>query len=100
MPDPFEEPRARWWELPWDRIGFVLGPAAAALWFASGAGSSLTIEGERLCGVLLLTIVWWLTEPIPIPVTGLLAVALAVVVGAVPAGEKAPPAVALEAFGN
>lgn len=101
MPDPFyEEPRPRWWELPWDRIGFVLGPLAAALWFASGAGSSLTVEGDRLCGVLLLTIVWWLTEPIPIPVTGLLAVALAVVAGAVPAGEKAPAAVALESFGN
>ena len=41
----------------------------------------------RLGGVMLLTIIWWLTEPIPIPVTGLLAVVLAVVLGVVPRNE-------------
>ena len=39
----------------------------------------LSPEAHRLAGILLLTLVWWLTEPIPIPATGLLAVALCVV---------------------
>ena len=39
----------------------------------------------------MLTIIWWLTEPIPIPATGLLGVVLAVIVGAVPTGEDGQP---------
>ena len=56
-------------------------------------------------GVLLLTIIWWITEPIPIPATGLLGVSLAVIVGAVPIPEGAtaglaPVKIALAQFGN
>jgi len=46
---------------------------------------SLTPEAHRLAGIMILTIVWWITEPIPIAVTGILAVCLAVVLQAVPA---------------
>jgi len=63
----------------------------------------MSSEAHRLCGVLLLTIIWWLTEPIPIPVTGLLGVVLAVMVGAVPAegaGALEAARVALAPFGN
>src|SRR5258708_29656022 len=70
-------------------------------WFAFGPRASLSPEAHRLCGVLLLTIIWWLTEPIPIPATGLCAIVLAVLVGAVPGDGTNPPVkVALEAFGN
>jgi sodium-dependent dicarboxylate transporter 2/3/5 len=42
---------------------------------------------DRLGWVLVFTILWWLTEPIPIAATGLLSVVLAVGLGAVPAAE-------------
>ena len=88
LPDPGEP---SWMRLPWDRLGLVLGPAAMLAWIVWGPSESVTPEAHRLGGVLLLTIIWWLTEPIPIPATGLLAVVLAVMVGAVP-GDR-PPAV-------
>jgi sodium-dependent dicarboxylate transporter 2/3/5 len=52
---------------------------------------------------MLLTIIWWLTEPIPIAATGLLAVGLAVFLGAVPgdeAGSFHAARVALAPFGD
>ncbi|HEX4128863.1 MAG TPA: DASS family sodium-coupled anion symporter [Pirellulales bacterium] len=70
--------------LPLDRIGLVLGPATMLAWFVWGPHELLTPEALRLSGIMLLTIVWWLTEPIPIAATGLLAVGLAVFLGAVP----------------
>jgi solute carrier family 13 (sodium-dependent dicarboxylate transporter), member 2/3/5 len=97
LPQPGEP---SWWQFPWDRWGLLLGPAAMAAWYAWGGGGDLSPGANRLCGVLLLTIVWWITEPMPIPATGLFALALAVIVGAVPATDKAPAVVALEAFGN
>jgi sodium-dependent dicarboxylate transporter 2/3/5 len=38
-----------------------------------------------LAGILLLTIIWWIVEPIPIALTGFLPVTLCIVLGAVPA---------------
>lgn len=88
---------------PWDRLGLVLGPAAMAAWLTWGQ-ADISPEAHRLAGVLLLTIIWWISEPIPVAATGLLAVALAVVLGAVPgaADGKAiePVRVALAPFGN
>jgi len=73
-------------------------------WLALGGTPELSPEAHRLCGVLLLVIIWWLTEPVPIPVTGLLGVALAVMVGAVPRSETAPAMepvrLVLAPFGN
>lgn len=89
--------------VPWDRLGLVLGPAVMAAWLAWGPGDALTPEAFRLSGVLLWTIIWWLTEPIPIPATGLGAVVLAVIVGAIPhdGSDKFEPArIALAPFGN
>ena len=97
LPQPTVEP---WWQSSWERWGLLLGPLAMVAWMGWGPDAGLTSEAHRLCGVLLLTIVWWLTEPIPIPATGLFAVALAVIVGAVPAGDRAPAVVALEPFSN
>lgn len=87
--------------LPWDRIGLALGPAVMMAWLVWGPREAVTPEAHRLSAVLLLTIIWWITEPIPIPITGLLAVVLAVVMGAVPEVEgKSPAVVALAQFGN
>jgi sodium-dependent dicarboxylate transporter 2/3/5 len=71
------------------RAGLILGPLAMVGWLALTDRGGLTAEAHTLAGILLLTLVWWLTEPIPIPATGLLAVALCVILGAVPAAERA-----------
>ena len=68
-----------WLRLPFDRIGFVLGPMLLIGWLTLTEPGSLTPEAHRLAGIMLLTIVWWITEPIPIFATGLLAIALCVV---------------------
>jgi solute carrier family 13 (sodium-dependent dicarboxylate transporter), member 2/3/5 len=83
-----DEPRliTRIFGVPLDVVGFILGLAVLVAWLiiqpsdASDAG----IIQHRLAAVMLFTIIWWLTEPIPIPATGLLAVGLAVIVGAIP----------------
>lgn len=66
------------------RTGLVLGLSLLVGWLTLVPQGTLSIEGHRLAGVLLLTVIWWVTEPIPIAATGLLAVTLAVILGAVP----------------
>src|SRR5258708_32119928 len=73
--------------LPVDRVGLFLGPLLMVGWLLL-VDTGLPPAAHRLAGILLLTLVWWLTEPIPIPATGLLAVALCVVLQAVPDGER------------
>ncbi len=92
-----------WSAISWDRWGLLLGPAALVAWLAFGPREGLTPEAHRLSGVLLLTIIWWITEPIPIAATGFGALVLAVAIGAVPAGADGklePARTALAAFGN
>ena len=89
--------------LPWDRVGLVLGPAAMVAWLVLVARHVVTPEAHRLCGVLLLTIIWWLTEPIPIRPPGCARVVLAVILGAVPRRRQADDRagrIALAPFGN
>ncbi|REK05526.1 MAG: hypothetical protein DWQ37_23735 [Planctomycetota bacterium] len=83
---PTQDPA--WLRFPWDRLGLVLGPALMTAWYAFGGNVAVEPEAYRLSGVLILVIVWWITEPLPIPVTGLLGIALAVIVGAVPLDES------------
>lgn len=83
VPPPADEPAG--FGLPLDRIGLVLGPAAMAGWILLVDPGSLSPEAHRLAGIMLLTIIWWLTEPIPIPATGLAAVVLCVFLQVVPA---------------
>jgi sodium-dependent dicarboxylate transporter 2/3/5 len=77
--------------LPFDRIGLFLGPVVLAAWLAAADHSGLNPEAHRLLGILWLTIIWWVTEPIPIAATGLFAVVLCVVLGAVPADAQGAP---------
>lgn len=86
-----------------DRIGLLLGPLILAAWLVFVPQGDLTPEAHRLAGILLLTITWWLTEPIPIPITGLLAIGLCVLLLAVPGAEKPdyrPAHVALAPFAD
>jgi solute carrier family 13 (sodium-dependent dicarboxylate transporter), member 2/3/5 len=73
-----------------DLIGLVCGPVVMGFWLAV-VDLGLPPEAHRLAGVLLLTIIWWITEPVPIAITGLLALALAVVIGAVKTDGKLKP---------
>src|SRR5438874_5760910 len=68
-------------------IPLLLGPLVLAGWvFLVDVG--LPPEAHRLAGILLMTLVWWVAEPIPIAATGLLGVALCVILGAVPPAER------------
>ncbi len=42
---------------------------------------ALSPEGHRLAGVLLWVILWWIGEPVPLPVTAILGVVLSVLLG-------------------
>jgi len=82
-PSPPAEPAGFGW--PLDRIGLVLGPAVMVGWIMWVDPGSLSPEAHRLAGIMLLTIIWWLTEPIPIPATALAAVVLCIFLQVVPA---------------
>ena len=67
-------------------IGAVLGPAlAVALWFTPI--DALSVQAHRLLAIMTMIAVWWITEPIPIPVTSLLGPTLCVVLGVAPLAE-------------
>lgn len=80
----------------------MLGPAAMIAWYVAEPAESLSPEAFRLAGILILTIIWWISEPIPIAATGLLAVVLCVVLGAVPVepGKLDQARVAFAPFGS
>lgn len=55
---------------------------------------ALSLEAHKLLAIMVLVAMWWITEPIPIPVTSLLGPTLAVITGAVPVSN------AFSAFAN
>lgn len=73
--------------------GLVGGPFLALLLFSLPL-SGLSSQAHALSVVVALAVTFWLTEALPLPVTALLAVALAIVLGVAPAGK------ALSAFGD
>lgn len=69
--------------------GFILAPAVAII-FAL-IPFDLTYQQHMLAAVLLGVIVLWITEPVPIPIGGLLGVGVVVVLGIVPAADAVGP---------
>jgi solute carrier family 13 (sodium-dependent dicarboxylate transporter), member 2/3/5 len=65
--------------------GLVLGPLAFVIVYF--APTNLEPNQQTLAAVLAFTIVWWLTEAVPIPVTAVLALALCVIFSVVEAPE-------------
>jgi len=64
--------------------GLIAGPiAAACVYLADPVGRSA--EARTLLAILALTVVFWMTEAIPLPATALLSSALAIVLGVAPA---------------
>ncbi len=57
-------------------IGFFVGIAALLLTVVVGPPEGLSVEGWRTAGAGLLMAIFWISEPIPIPVTALLPLVL------------------------
>ena len=74
-------------------IGLFGGPILAILVFLTSI-NGLTLEAHKLLAIMVLVAIWWITEPVPIPVTSLIGPTLAVVTGVVPANA------AFAAFAN
>ena len=73
--------------------GAVLGPLCAVLlWLIPMEG--LSDQAHHLLAVMSLIAIWWITEPVAIPITSLLGPTLCVVLGIVPLKE------AFEQFAN
>ena len=61
-------------------VGALLGPICALIiWLTPFEG--LTPESHKLLAIMTLVAIWWITEPIPIPVTSLIGPTLCVVFG-------------------
>ena len=74
-------------------FGLVVAPILAVAVMLTPI-DALTLEAHKLLAIMVLVALWWITEPVPIPVTSLLGPTLAVVTGAIPAGA------AFAAFSN
>lgn len=71
-------------------VGLVLGPLVAlTVFFAPIAG--IDPQAHQLLALMCLICIWWVTEPVPIPVTSLLIPVLAVVTGLSSASDAFAP---------
>lgn len=77
-------------EIAFDRrrrtFGMFFGPIAAVAVMLTPI-DGLTLEAHKLLAIMTLVALWWITEPVPIPVTSLIGPTLAVVTGVVPASQ-------------
>jgi len=78
---PSEERFERWR----NTIGLFLGPIAAIVLLVV-AMPGLSTEAHRLAAIIAWVVIWWVTEPIPIPITALIGAVLCVLFGV--AGAK------------
>jgi sodium-dependent dicarboxylate transporter 2/3/5 len=70
--------------------GLFAGPALALAVFAWNPGGHPP-EARRLLAIVALTVVWWMTEALPLPATALVSSALAIAVGVAPARQVLAP---------
>ena len=67
-------------------IGAIFGPIVAIfLWFLPI--DALSVPAHHLLAIMSLVAIWWITEPVPIPVTSLLGPTLCVILGVTDAGN-------------
>ena len=62
-------------------VGLWLGPALCLAAMISPPLQDVTPVGMRTLGIFLWTVAWWIGEPVPIPVTSLLSLAMLVLFG-------------------
>jgi sodium-dependent dicarboxylate transporter 2/3/5 len=70
-------------------VGLVLAPVVALIFLALPL--DLPPSQQTLAGLLLGVIVLWVTEPVPIPIGGLIGVALIVIMGVAPVDDVLAP---------
>lgn len=71
-------------------IGAVFGPICALLvYFLPIAGLADNPEAHKLLAIVTFVAFWWICEPVPIPVTSLIAPVLCVVTGVDDQGRRA-----------
>jgi sodium-dependent dicarboxylate transporter 2/3/5 len=70
-------------------IGLFLAPAVALVFLALPL--DIPPDQQTLAGVLLGVIVLWVTEPVPIPIGGLIGVSVIVIMGVAPADDVLEP---------
>lgn len=76
-------------------VGAILGPVCALLvYFLPIDGLSGNPEAHKLLAIVTFVAFWWICEPVPIPVTSLLAPVLCIIFGVAPATD------AFSAFAN
>ena len=73
------------------RIGLLLGAAACLAVLVAPAPAGLSLPAWRTAGVALLMAVWWVTEAIPIPATGLVPLVVIPLLGIGSIDEAARP---------
>ncbi len=73
------------------KVGVVLGPAAALLMILSDAPAGLTDTGWTTAAIGVLMAVWWATEAVPIAVTALLPLVVFPLLGIASIQETAAP---------
>lgn len=74
-------------------VGAVLGPALAVIAYLCPI-AGLSFDAHIVLSIMLLVCTWWITEPVPIPVTSLIGPVLCVVFGITTASD------AFSAFAN
>ncbi len=62
------------------KIGLFAGPVLALILYLIPIGG-ISNQAHTLAAIILFTTIWWITEPVPIPVTALLGTSLAVIGG-------------------
>jgi sodium-dependent dicarboxylate transporter 2/3/5 len=71
-------------------VGLFAGPALALLVYAWNPGGH-PAEGRRLLAIVTLTVVWWMSEALPLPATALVSSSLAIAAGVAPARQVLAP---------
>jgi len=66
-------------------FGLIVAPILAAAVMLTPI-DALSLEAHKLLAIMVLVALWWITEPVPIPVTSLIGPTLAVITGAIPVG--------------
>ncbi|RPJ49727.1 MAG: anion transporter, partial [Acidobacteria bacterium] len=69
-------------------VGLFLGPMAGIVVYLLPFGN---LQSHRLAAILAWVVIWWVTEPVPIPIAALLGVILCVLLGVAPAVKAFAP---------
>jgi sodium-dependent dicarboxylate transporter 2/3/5 len=73
------------------RFGLWAGPLTFILILLLPCPASMEPEGKRVAAIASLMAIWWICEPVPIPVTSLLPIVLFPLLGVMPTGEATAP---------